>query len=357
MLNKIDEKEIKSIALNNIEHTDYNIVQDNNLIEAMYDLDEKELKVFLAVVSLISKEDNALSWYKLTTSELCTLCGIPKKNGKRKLDSLRESLMRKVFYIHQTVTEDGKSKDVVIEYHFFRGIMFNEEFWYLRLSDDLAPFVLCLKKNFTTEKLSDVRGYDSSLAVRLDMIFTMYYKKETSKMSLENKLKYLLTVSYSTEDFRNMLLLGDKHKEFKSLNTRVLKPAINDINQRGFFHVEMKKVLNHKHQVNRIMFYVSLGEKHEYYQKTTEKIKEMQQAAQLKNKVAYVLEIVGFDKESIEYILKKNELENIVIQLKAMDNLNLDSNKEQKEYLNAHLKTKEHGKNVLSSIIATLSTQ
>ena len=355
MLNiNIDEKAVKKITLNDIKHTQYNVVQGNNLIEAMYDLNERELKVFLAIISLIGKNDNALNWYKLTTKELCALCGIPERNGKRTLNTLREGLMSKVFYMRQTVEENGSIKDVIIEYHFFRAVMFNDDFWYVRLSDDLIPFVLCLKDNFTTEKLSDVRNYNCSLAIRLDMIFTMRYKKETSKMSLENKLNYKMTVVYDLNVFRDMIMLDGKYQEFKMFNNKILKPAIDAVNEKKYFHVDMKKELNVKHQVSKIVFFVTLGERHEYYQTVSEKLAEKQQDTQMKEKITKILVAIGFSNKDIEYILKKNEIETITTQLLKLNDLDRDEKEDQKEYLCANLKTKQQDGIAVSAMIAAL---
>lgn len=338
----VNIKNAKTVSLNDIKHTQYNIVQGNNLIEAMYDLSINELKVFLAILSLIGQKDDALSWYKLTTKELCTLCGISEKNGKRTIDNLRESLMKKNFYITQTITEENKFKKVKIEYHFFRAIMYNEEFWYVRLSDDLIPFVLCLTDNFTTEKLFDVKNYTASLSARLDMIFTMYYKKETYKMSLENKLKYNLSITYSIDDFREMLLLDEKYKEFKYLNAKLIKPAIDEINERKYFNVFVEKRVNSKHQVDRLTFHVTLDSNHEYYKKTNELINKKIEENNITNKITNILKVIGFDEKNIAYIIKKNELEKIKEQLKLMSENEIEDAEEQMEFINSHLNTKKN---------------
>lgn len=338
----LEIKNIKTVSLNDIKHTQYNIVQGNNLIEAMYNLSINELRIFLSIISLIGQKDDALSCYKLTTKELCSLCGISEKNGKRTINNLRESLMKKNFYVTQTIIENGKPKKVNAEYHFFRAILYNDEFWYVRLSDDLIPFVLCLTDNFTTEKLYDVRNYSSLLSARLDMIFTMYYKKETYKMSLENKLKYKLSVTYSLDAFREMLLLDEKYKDFKYLNSRLIKPAIDEINERNFFNVFLEKKINSKHQVDGITFHVTLASNHEFYKKTNELINKKVQEHNLSNKITNILKTIGFDEKDIAYILRKNDLEQIKKQLKLMSENEIEEKEEQIDFLNTHLLTKKN---------------
>ena len=72
-ISEIEAREVKPITKNEIIHTDYNITQSNNLVEAIFDMTLNEYKVFMAIVALVAKDDNTLKWYRFTTKELCLL--------------------------------------------------------------------------------------------------------------------------------------------------------------------------------------------------------------------------------------------------------------------------------------------
>lgn len=336
------------------EYANNDVVVRNDFVESIYDLNCKELKMLFAIISLVKKEDKELKCYKLSTRELCSLCGFSEKNGKRTISAISKSLMKKEFSLRPTPMEKAMRANQQTKCHFFKTIFFNDVYWYIRLSDDMIPFVLNLNTGFTSRKLADIREYISLLAVRLDMLFTMQYQEGYKHMPQGNRMNYNLSVVYKVDEIRGMLMMGEKQREFKSFNIRTIKPAIDDINRKGFFNVEIEKVLNAKHQVSNIVFNVKMGENGCFYQKELMELENVEKTKLLKNKIEIIMTAIGFSSEKIGCIMEDNNIEKIVMCLKELNQYHIYDKEEQKEYLYAHLKTNHAKGNEVSALIATL---
>lgn len=257
------EKQIQKQIITDTElnHVDYNLVVANGLIEANHNLVLNENKLLNAVMAQISMYDTEIKEFEFTTKQLQEICNLNPLHIKRTLDKIRKNLLKKTFTLKDEIKRDGEHEEVTAEYNWIRYIKYNDNRWLIRLSDDLAPLLLNLKKEFTAKRLQELQTYENLHAQRLDMIFTMYFNRRTSKMSFDNKIKYKTKISYSLTEFKKMFGLEEKYTDYNNFYRFVLKPAIEEINNKGYFSVSFEKKNGLKNKCEGIILFFSLGEK------------------------------------------------------------------------------------------------
>ena len=130
----------------------------------------------------------------------------------------------------------------------------------------LAIYILNLKNNFTSERLSSYLKYKTTAGFRLHSYFSVNFDKKTSKFSLEKKENYVLRVRLSLEKFKKMTNSFNKYSLYSSFKERVLKPGIREINRYGFYSVSYEEIKEGKRIVG-FYFFVRLGKKNERIEK------------------------------------------------------------------------------------------
>ena len=264
--------ETKIINLQDVEHVDYNVVRSNDLIVSSSKLSINEAKVIYTVIAQILKSDKLTYWYSFTTKQLQTLCNLNEGNIRRDLLKLKDSLMDKKFTIVETYKNaKGELKTREAEYHWLYGIKHDSNRWDIRLHNELMPFVLKLKDNFTSDKLKELTSYSSYSALRIHELLSMEFWKRTSKMSPVKVKNYTLRLNCKIDSLKAILGLADKYENrFYNFNERVLKPSKDEINQLGFFNVEYE--IKKESQIPiEIVFFIKLGHKNDRINQLKEK--------------------------------------------------------------------------------------
>ena len=334
----MEEKNVQTLTDNELNNVAYNMVIANSLIEAQHNLVLNENKLLNAVIAQIGMYDKEIKTFEFTTKQLQELCNLKSNHIKRTLNEIRKNLMNKTFSLKDEFEKDGKKEPATVEYHWIRYIKYNDNRWIIRLSDDLVPLLLNLKKEFTTKRLKQIQTYENIYAQRLDMIFTMYFNRKSSKMSEEAKKNYEVKISYTLEEIRNMFCLQEKYTEFQNFNRFILKPAVEEINKKGFFKVIMEKKIGMRNKCKEIIFIFSLGENNELSQEKTDE-----------DKIKKLLKLFSYSTKEIVSILENisiKEIKNIFGELSKEKDTLTDSEQTNfiKEKISALLNKKEKEK-------------
>ena len=327
-------QDITKIRQNDIDKTDYKLIESNILIEAYYNLDIVEHKVLNAVISQINMYDKELKTFQFTAKQLAQLCNLAPNNIKRTIFRLQDSLMRKTFkYPTSIINSRGEKIATMRVCHWIRYIDYNDSLIVIRLSDDLKPFLLDLKENFTQKRLQEIQEYESEYSIRLDMLFTMIINKNSKFKSLDTKINKPTRIRYDLSLLKEILGIENKYSQFKEFNRNVLKVAQEEINRRGFYNISIEKEIENK-QCVAIVFFVYLGEKYktklkEQALENNNKKKEKEEIQNLKN----IFIFIGFTQKEIKMIFSKNELNKINDAYQSMITQNIINNEDRKKYL------------------------
>lgn len=200
------------------------VTKSNKLIQASYNLSVVEQKIILFLISQIRKEDEDFKIYTLSIKEFNELLG---NKGTPKYTELRQ-ITKKMFGKVLEIWEDSKLKQLSwISYVEYKP---NEGSVDISFDPRLKPYLLQLKREFTSYKLINIMKLRGTYSIRIYEILKQWEPVKKVEIPLE-KLKKLLGIE-------------DKYKEYHNLKKRVLNPAKKEINENTditFDYEEIKK--------------------------------------------------------------------------------------------------------------------
>src|SRR5690606_6972218 len=144
--------------------------KSNMLIEANYKLGVIEQKIILCLASNIQPTDSDFKTYTLPIKEFNKLLGLKGNAKYTELRQITKELMQKVF----EVRIDKK----LIQVAWLSFVAYNETEGTIDIRFDpfLRPYLLHLKKEFTSYKLENVVKLKSTYAIRLYELLKQYEK-------------------------------------------------------------------------------------------------------------------------------------------------------------------------------------
>ena len=188
------------------------VTKSNCLIDASYRLNIQAQKLILACLGKVDSRKDIPKEITITAVEFSELMGIP--NAHRELYLAVESLFGSTIKLREGNDDieihwlQKKSKKV-------KGSGSVTITW----SDDVLKYISSLQSRFTTYKLRHIAELQSSHSIRLYELLMKFNKTG-------ERVIYL-------DDFKSALGLSDKYPQFKVLNRDVIKPAVNELNQRS----------------------------------------------------------------------------------------------------------------------------
>ena len=214
---------------NELEHhevrTNNNVVTKSNiLIEANYKLTITEQKIVLYLVSKIRKDDDDFKTYTLPIKQFYELLGYKGNPKYSEMKKITKNLIGKVVEIK----EEKKLKQM----SWLSYVEYNENDGSVNLSFDprLKPYLLQLKREFTSYKLKNVMELKSGYSIR---IYEILKKWQTIK-----------EVEIPLKELREMVGSTDTYREYHNFKKRVLTTAQNEIEEKtdiAFDYEEIKK--------------------------------------------------------------------------------------------------------------------
>jgi plasmid replication initiation protein len=214
------------------------VTKSNMLIEANYKLGVVEQKIILCLASHITPADSDFKTYTLPIqefSDLLSLKGTPKYT---ELKQITKDLMKKVFEV--------RIKKKVIQVSWLSYVAYNETEGTVDIRFDpfLRPYLLQLKREFTSYKLENVVKLKSSYAIRIYELLKQYER-------LKERSFYL-------EDLRKMLGAEDIYPAYGNFKQRVLVPAQKELKAKTDISFEIEEIRTGR-RVDKIKFFITSG--------------------------------------------------------------------------------------------------
>lgn len=217
------------------------VVKSNDLIRrTRYALTTQEQKVILFLISKIKPDDTDFQEYEFDIYDFCRVCGVDGTGGKthKELKGVITGLHDKSFWIE----ENGD--DVICTWIQKARIKKRTSRISVRLDEDLKPYLLQLKQNFTSYELSMTLAMKSKYSIRLYEILKSYLYIGYKEYELE-KLKEVLDTA--------------EYKDYKNLRVRVIDKAVSEINKFTDLAVDYRPRRNGRN-ISSIMFTVAKKE-------------------------------------------------------------------------------------------------
>ena len=277
--NKSKNKIFRRITRTQAERSICYVTQANDMFEYKTDLTLNENKIVFAIIAQILKYDKEIPWYRINTVDLCKLCKFDGHNSHRLLDEIAREICQKVFYIRDVPfqTEDGEEERENIYVHWIDGFSYDPEAneWTIHLSNLMRPFILNLKRNFTSEAFSAFAEHRTLLGFRLHGFFAKEFDLKTSRFSAKQKIDYEMFLDIPVAELRIWAQTKEKYIQYGEFKRNILLPAIEELNMLKYFSVN--KIENKGGKYNRkietITFVVKIAANNARYEKA---IKEIQ---------------------------------------------------------------------------------
>lgn len=191
------------------------IAQSNKIFVAKYDLTEAEQKIILlAIAQIDSKNDKKIFTYKATIPELEQKLGISLNQGQLK-ETCRK-LMQRVVYLENS--KGWKMFHWVSRAEYLNG----ENTIEFKISDEMKPYLLKLKDNFTKIELEYALKFSGKYTLRFYQFCMQIQNQMTKSKALElSKLYELLQLPKTLKS------------DFTKFRTKVLDPSIDEINEKS----------------------------------------------------------------------------------------------------------------------------
>lgn len=200
-----------------IDLLDQRVTKANALIQkSRFDLTVQQQKIVLYLISQITPYDDDFKLYEFSIPEFCRVCGIDCRSGKNYKD-LKEAVQEiadKSMWVF--IEQDVETLLRWIEKPY---IDHKEGTIRIRLDNDMKPFLLQLKENFTTYELIYTLHFKSKYTIRLyELIKSIHFDDLRS-----------YTRKYSLDTLRRVMG-AEKYTAYKNLKQRALEPAVKEIN-------------------------------------------------------------------------------------------------------------------------------
>jgi plasmid replication initiation protein len=212
------------------------VTKSNMLIEANYKLGVVEQKIILYLASNIHSKDSDFKTYTLPIKEFNKLLGLKGTPKYTELRQITKELMHKVF----EVRIDKK----VIQVSWLSYVAYNENDGTIDIRFDpfLRPYLLELKREFTSYRLENVVKLKSSYAIRIYEFLKQYEK--------------LHERTFSLIDLRKMLGAEDVYPAYGNFKQRVIVPAQEELKKKTDISFEIEEVKVGR-RVDKIKFLIS----------------------------------------------------------------------------------------------------
>ncbi|MDX7987164.1 replication initiation protein [Xenorhabdus sp. 12] len=190
--------------------------KSNALIEASYKLTLQEQRVLLLCIGKLNpKDENPKKTFQLTADEFyLAFPDMNRKHAERRLQEAIERLWDRTVIIHW---KDNKEdiRWIQRKAKYFDG----EGKIEISFSDYIMPYLTQLKGQFTSIAVKNVSALKRTYSIRIYELL-MQFKKTGDRL-------------VDINDFRTILNLEDKYKEFRTLNDSIIKPCIKELNEKS----------------------------------------------------------------------------------------------------------------------------
>ena len=230
-----------------------------------------EQKVLLYVISRIKPEDEELKEQIFDIAEFCRVCGI--QAGGNNYPYLKEVIGKLKGRVMWLVAEDSETTVSWID----KATIYKKSGKIkIRLDEDLKPYLLMLSRNYTMFPLHNVIKMKTKYGIMLyELLKSFAFMGEVLEFSIDELKEHLDCINY---------------ENFTNFKTKVLLPALNDINTYSELKVEVEYKKTGR-SYSHILFHISDLKKG----KTTDDVEEAARRFYNTEKEIYQYQMSLFD--------------------------------------------------------------
>ena len=231
------------------------VVKANDLIRrTRYNLTAQQQKIVLFAISKIKPEDDIHTEYTFDINELANACGMKIRDGGYYYDRIKEDLKRLAdpVWIPMTNEENKVVERMISWINADAEISPGDSKVKISFNKHLQPYLFDLKEKYTQYRLQNVLVFRGKYAIRLYEIMRSYTTQRALENGSENEIDITL------EELRYQLDT-DAYDRWVDFNRFILKPAVDEINERADdIHVEYYPMrAEHARTIKKINFVIT----------------------------------------------------------------------------------------------------
>ena len=221
------------------------VVEHNSLITSIAKMDKTPLKMFELAVSCINTEeppkDNTVY---LSKRDLFAFFKVSDNDKHSRFKQAVEKMQKQAFF--QIKEEQGKGFKFksIVPIPYVEWTDYNDEVK-IEFHREIMPYLINLKKNFTQHALSDIAELNSKYSIILyrwlSMNYNQYEHYSVKGGRRAEQVEAYRNPSISVKELRAITDTAKEYKDFRNFEKRVLKNAIEEINEHTSFNVTYEK--------------------------------------------------------------------------------------------------------------------
>ena len=206
------------------------VVQHNALVNARFDLSTVEMRLFMAMLSRIGRDDDEFCEMLVPITEVVALSGRrPSAKDYQQVESMCDQLVSRVIHIERPAAggrrrrrKDGEREGAtpdfdklpLMAYAKYRGA---EGALRVRFNDEVMPYLLQLHKNFTKAQVVQLLKLKSPHSYRIYWLLKEYATFGSRTLTVD--------------ELKGILGLEGQYKQFPLLKLRVLDKAQQELSR------------------------------------------------------------------------------------------------------------------------------
>jgi len=235
------------------------VVEHNDLISSVAKMDKTPLKIFEIAVSCIDTDnppkDNIVY---LSKSELFSFFDVSDSNKHTRFKEAIEKMQKTAYFEIKEVKDKGYKIKSIVPIPMVEWNSYNDNVK-IRFDIDIMPYLIDLKKNFTQYALSDITDLNSKYSIILYKWFCMFYNQfkhyKEKGGRRESQIEDYRNPSISIQEFRELTDTLNDYARFQSLEFRVIKEPIKEINKHTHFNITYTKIKKGR-TIDSIQFHI-----------------------------------------------------------------------------------------------------
>lgn len=180
MMKKLIAKKVDRVK-ENLNFNNEIVVQHNNLVEARYRLSLQEKRLMLFLMSRIKPNDDSFKKIEISIYELSTIMGLDVKNMYRDMLKVTKDMVGRVLSIRNL----DENYLLQVPWIASSRYLYGDGIVRFRISDELVPYLLKIKDQFTVIRLSDIMKFKSIYSIRIYELLKQYESIGYRKIELD----------------------------------------------------------------------------------------------------------------------------------------------------------------------------
>lgn len=208
---------------------DYKVVQSNSLVTGKQVLKTNSAKILRAAIMQIKNGDEEMKPYILSISDLAKLLRVDKENIYRLAHNVSKELMMCQAFIRTEYKK--KSRQKFKSFNVVSYCEYDSEIGFaIKLNQDMKPYLLGMKSNFTQYTLQNILTMKSVYGIRIFELL-MESIKINGELAKDRALKKGVYKTMNIQYIRECCNCEEKYQRFSQFKSRVVDRAVEEINR------------------------------------------------------------------------------------------------------------------------------